>query len=119
MVSNDSFKETVGVIGAGSFGTAIANIIAENNTGVLLYVRDKEKAKKIDKERVSSRQKLYDNIEITNDLQEVAESCEIIFPMVPSANFRDMIMGIAPYLKPYHVLIHGTKGFDLFVPKRE
>lgn len=119
MVSNDSFKEIVGVIGAGSFGTAIANIIAENNTDVLLYVRDKEKAKKIDKERVSSRQKLYDNIEITNDLQEVAESCEIIFPMVPSANFRDMIMGIAPYLKPYHVLIHGTKGFDLFVPKRE
>lgn len=119
MVSKSTSRETVGVIGAGSFGTAIANIIAENRSDVILYVRDPAKAKTIEKERVSSGQKLYDNIRITNNLKEVAEQCEVIFPMVPSANFRAMIMGIAPYLRPYHVLIHGTKGFDLHVPDSE
>ena len=119
MDSKSTSKELIGVIGAGSFGTAIANIIAENNANVLLYVRDPEKAKKVAKERVSSGQKLYDNIEITNSLEQVGNSCEVIFPMVPSANFRKMIVELSPFLKPYHVLIHGTKGFDLFVPEKE
>lgn len=119
MVSKSTSRELVGVIGAGSFGTAIANILAENKSDVLLYVRDPEKAKQIEKDRESSKQKLAENIRITNDLKSVAGQCEIIFPMVPSANFREMIMNLAPYLHPYHVLIHGTKGFDLFVPKKE
>lgn len=118
MDSKSTF-ETIGVIGAGSFGTAIANILAENNSHVLLYVRDPEKARLMDKERMSSRQKLGDNIEITNNLEEIPQRCEVIFPMVPSANFRDMIIELAPHLRPYHVLIHGTKGFDLYVPKKQ
>jgi len=107
------------VIGAGSFGTAVANILAENESNVILYVRDPEKTKKIARERVSSGQNLHDNIEVTNNLEEVPKKCEVIFPMVPSANFRDMIMKLAPHLRPYHVLIQGTKGFDLFVPRKQ
>lgn len=119
MNSKSTSREIVGVIGAGSFGTAIANILAENSSDVVLYVRSKEKAEKIAKIRESSGQKLHDNIEITNELEEIANRCEVIFPMIPSANFRDMIITLSPFLKPYHVLIHGTKGFDLFVPKNE
>ena len=47
MASKSSSKETIGVIGAGSFGTAIANILAENSSDVILYARTKEKAKKM------------------------------------------------------------------------
>ena len=42
----------VGVVGAGSFGTAIANLLAENCEQVILYVRDANKAKKITKSRI-------------------------------------------------------------------
>ncbi len=119
MDSKSSSKEVIGVVGAGSFGTAIANILAENSSDVLLFVRTDEKAKKINETRVSSGQKLADNIRVTRDIGQIAQECEIIFPMVPSANFRDMIISLAPYLKPYHVLIHGTKGFDLHIPKKE
>ncbi len=110
------FKEYIGVIGAGSFGTAIANILAENNASVILYVRNPEKMKQVTKDRISSKQNLHKNIEVTNNLQEIPQKCEIIFPMIPSSNFRKMIVQLAPYLNPYHVLIHGTKGFDMFVP---
>lgn len=119
MDSKSTSKEVVGVIGAGSFGTAVANILAENDAKVILYIRDPEKTKKIAKERVSSGQKLHENIEVTNALEEVPKQCEVIFPMVPSANFRDMIIKLAPHLRPYHVLIHGTKGFDLYVPEKQ
>ena len=119
MDSKSTSKETVGVIGAGSFGTAIANILAENVKQVLLYARSAEKAEKINRTRESADQKLADNIVVTNDLEDVARQCEVIFPMIPSANFRGMITSLSPYLKPYHVLIHGTKGFDLYIPEGE
>lgn len=119
MGSKSSSDEKVGVVGAGSFGTAIANILAENVAEVLLYVRTKEKAQQISKERISSGQKLAENIKIVEELKLVAQECEVIFPMVPSANFREMVLELSPFLKPYHVLIHGTKGFDLHISKKE
>ena len=115
----DTSEEVVGVIGAGSFGTAIANILSENDLKVLLYARDPKKAEEVYKKRINSGRKPGPTVEITNDLKSIAERCEVIFPMIPSAGFRGMISIIAPYLHPYHVLIHGTKGFDLFVPAKE
>jgi len=111
-------KNKVGVIGAGSFGTAVANKLASNSS-VILYVRSQESAERIEKERASAGQPLLDNIAITNSLEEVASSCNIIFPIVPSANFRNMMVDLAPYLRPYHMLIHGTKGLDLKEPKKK
>lgn len=119
MSSKSTSREVVGVIGAGSFGTAIANILAENSADVLLYVRSAEKMKLMQSARESSGQKLHENIRIINSLEEIAKQCEVIFPIIPSSNFRDMIVSLAPFLKPYHVLIHGTKGFDIHVPENE
>jgi glycerol-3-phosphate dehydrogenase (NAD(P)+) len=115
-MSSKSTSKPVAVVGAGSFGTAIANMLCENSSEVILYVRDPEKAKIIEKTRVSSGQQLSDRIEVTNDLKIVGDRCNVIFPVVPSANFRMMMQQLSPHLRPYHILIHGTKGFDLIQP---
>jgi glycerol-3-phosphate dehydrogenase (NAD(P)+) len=111
-------REHVGVIGSGSFGTAVANILAKNSK-VILYARSKETAEKIQATRISSGQKLDDRVTVTNNLEELAMQCNVIFPIVPSANFRDSIQQLAPFLHPYHVLIHGTKGLDLVYPENK
>ena len=103
----------VGVIGGGSFGTALANLLAPNSPHVLFYIRDVEKAALAIKQRESSEQKLADNIEITNDISRIGIECQVIFPAVPSEFFRDMMRNLSPHLHPYHIVIHGTKGFDL------
>ncbi len=118
MTLKNSSKAMIGVVGAGSFGTAISNMIAERSP-VLLYVRDKEKAATIAKTRKNQGNDVHPNITITNTLQEIADQCEIIFPIVPSANFRSMMRQLAPFLRPYHILIHGTKGLDLSIGKDE
>jgi len=118
MTLKSSSKNLIGVVGAGSFGTAIANIIADRNP-VLLFVRDKDKAARIAQTRRNSNQDIHPNITITNNIQQVAEQCEVIFPIIPSANFRSMMVQLAPYLKPYHILIHGTKGLDLNLAPNE
>ena len=116
MTSKSTSNKPVGVIGAGSFGTAVANILAEQSR-VILFARTPEKAEQLKKTRSSSGQSLHDDIEVTNDIQVVANQCEVIFPVVPSENFRAMIKMASPYLRPYHILIHGTKGLDLNLPE--
>lgn len=108
-------KHKVGVIGAGSFGTAIANILAKNSD-VLLYARNPTTAAEITKTRIASNQSIAENIELTSSLEDVASQSNTIFPIVPSANFREMMKQLSPYLHPYHMLIHGTKGLDLTLP---
>lgn len=116
MNSTNISHKFVGVIGAGSFGTAIANMLAEKSR-VLLYVRDKTKADLIRSSGKVGSHQLSDQIKITNDISHIGEQCEIIFPIVPSTNFRSMIKTLAPFLRPYHILIHGTKGLDLILPE--
>ena len=111
MVSKNTSDHPVGVIGAGSFGLAITNILAENSK-VILYARRKEVVDEINLKRTYNGHKMHENVLAINDLKSLAEQCRVIFPIVPSANFREMIVSLAPYLYPYHILIHGTKGLD-------
>ncbi len=112
MDSNNIYNMPVGVVGAGSFGCAVANILAEN-APVLLYARNPEVVEQIQKHKTSGSIGLHENISGTGDLEMLANTCEVIFPVVPSANFRNMIVDLSPFLKPYHILIHGTKGFEV------
>jgi glycerol-3-phosphate dehydrogenase (NAD(P)+) len=104
-------KKPVGVLGAGSFGTAISGLLAKNND-VLLFSRRKEAVDQINKKHVSYGAILPDNVTATDNLQEIAERCDVIYPIIPSSAFRRTMRSLAPHLRPYHILIHGTKGFD-------
>src|SRR5690606_4916714 len=105
-------------VGAGSFGVAIANILAEN-AEVIIYVRKQESADEILNNGTSNGRAIDRKIVPTTDIKHLADTCDVIFPIVPSNNFRDMMKTIGPYLYPYHILIHGTKGLDLAIPKDE
>jgi glycerol-3-phosphate dehydrogenase (NAD(P)+) len=107
-----SDDKPVGVIGAGNFGSAVANLLAPQRN-VLLYVRDETVIQRIQEKRENRGHKMHPNIHPTNNLAEVAQQCNVIFPIVPSAHFRSMMKRLSPYLHPYHILIHGTKGFDI------
>lgn len=118
MTSKSTSKKPVGVIGAGSFGSAIANILAEKSE-VLLYARDSNTVKKIAENKENRGHKLHTNVTPTGDLSYLANSCNVIFPIVPSSAFRSMMQQLSPYLHPYHILIHGTKGLDISLPPGE
>ncbi|MDA1120223.1 MAG: NAD(P)-dependent glycerol-3-phosphate dehydrogenase [Bacteroidetes bacterium] len=112
MTSKNTSGRPIGVIGAGSFGTVVANILSQQSR-VILYARTPEKASRLIKTRQSGQIKLHDNIEVTSELKVVAENCEVLFPIVPSQNFRQLMRAASRHLKPYHIVIHGTKGLDL------
>lgn len=106
-LNNTSNK--VGVIGAGAFGTAIANLLA-HNTDVLLYTRDPEKVEQMQETGISLGKRLAANIGVTSSLEDVTERCNIIFPLIPSEGLQELLCQLAPLLHADHMLIHGIKG---------
>jgi glycerol-3-phosphate dehydrogenase (NAD(P)+) len=108
----------VGVIGAGNFGSTVANLLARHRN-VFLYVRDEKVVQRILETRENRGHKLSKNITPITDLKLLADTCDIIFPIVPSAHFRAMMKKLSPHLHPYHILIHGTKGLDITLPPHQ
>lgn len=113
-----SDDKPIGVIGAGNFGSAVANLLAPQRK-VLLYARDESIIKRIRDTRENRGHKMHPNVEPIDDMSAVASECDIIFPIVPSAHFRSMMRHLSAHLRPYHILIHGTKGFDIQLPGNE
>ncbi|SDC58329.1 glycerol-3-phosphate dehydrogenase (NAD(P)+) [Algoriphagus faecimaris] len=117
MASRKSSKEkTIGVVGIGSFGAAIANMLAEKNK-VMVYARKAEVVEEINSAHQAQGRPLNPAIRATQDPEEVCEACEVLFFMVPSSGFQDVARNFAPFLHPYHLVIHGTKGLCLNLPQ--
>lgn len=108
----DEKKQITGVIGAGSFGTAVANLLAENSK-VLLYARNEKTVKEMQTSRIHRNQDLHENITVINSIEELTTKCNLIFPVVPSDSFSKMLDSFKPFLKPSHILIHATKGLHV------
>ena len=70
-------KQPVGVIGSGSFGLAIANLLSEN-VDVLMYARREEIRRRIER-REGRYESLTANITAVSNLEHVAKECTLIF----------------------------------------
>ena len=101
----------VGVIGAGSFGITVAYLLSVSND-VLVYARDPDDVNRINHDHALHGVKLSPRIKAVTSPQEITDVCEVIFPVIPSDNFRAMMKTFGPLLSPRHILIHGTKGLD-------
>lgn len=107
-----NISKPIGILGVGSFGTVLANIIAEKHP-VLLYARKQDTVENINIKKIHRDIAIHSNISATLDIAEIAHRCDIIFPVLPSYSFREVIRQISPHLTTNHILIHGTKGFDV------
>jgi glycerol-3-phosphate dehydrogenase (NAD(P)+) len=109
-MSEKAKKQLVGVIGSGSFGLAIAELLLEN-VDVLLYARRSEIAEAI-KNREGEYAQVSDKLQVTNNIEEICNRCTLLFVMVPSQGFRAAMKSFSLHLRPSHLIIHGTKGLD-------
>ena len=106
----------VAVLGGGSFGTAISNIVAANGYAAALWFRDAERAATAQRERVNRHYfpdyPLHDNLTITCDLKAALSSAEVVVMAIPSASFRAVARSVAPLLAPHSKVISATKGIE-------
>lgn len=103
----------IAVIGAGSWGTTLAMLLAEKESEIRLWVYEKELVEIIKKERENTvylpGYKLPDNINPTISLREAIESSDIILSVVPSHVVREVFTSIKEFM-PDVPVISATKG---------
>ncbi|MFZ6048789.1 NAD(P)H-dependent glycerol-3-phosphate dehydrogenase [Pseudomonas sp. CR3202] len=108
-------QQPVAVLGGGSFGTAIANLLAENGQRVRQWMRDPEQAEAIRTQRENPRYlkgvKIHPGVEPDNDLAAVLTDCELVFVAVPSSALRTVLEPVAGQLAG-KLLISTTKGIE-------
>lgn len=107
---------TVAVLGGGSFGTAIANIIATNGEETFLWMRDPQRAERSEKIRENVEYlpgyKLHDDLVVSTDLKACIARSDVVAIAVPSDSFREVCQRIAPLITPDTIVISLTKGIE-------
>lgn len=115
-------KNYAGVIGGGSWGTTIANIVGNNEYNVIHWLRDDDVIEQINTQHENIKYlpgfPLSLNITATGNLEEVCSKCRIIFLVVPSKGFREVAYNLGNYINGEHIIIHGTKGLEQNTFKR-
>jgi len=108
--------KTVAVIGAGSWGTALAILLAKNHARIHLWAHRQAHADKINAERCNSRYlpdiPLPDNLQATADLQTALTDVDLVLVVVPSHAFRETLRAIKPFLDAHKHFAWGSKGLE-------
>lgn len=106
----------VAVLGAGSWGTALASVFAKNGSHTTLWARDARVALQINANGRNSRYlpdaDLPKNLIATNDVARALEGAQVVLFAIPSLGMRNMLESLGPKIPDESILCHAVKGFD-------
>jgi glycerol-3-phosphate dehydrogenase (NAD(P)+) len=107
---------SISVLGAGSWGTALAMQAARNGCNTLLWGHDAEHIEKLKQER-KNQQYLPDIafpelMHVTSDLEQAVSFSSILLLAVPSHVFHSNLLNIKPFLSNTSKISWATKGFN-------
>ena len=109
-------KRVVSVIGNGSFGTAIANVIAHNGHRVTIYGRNKEDINNTQESRVNEKYLpgalLYDKIRFTSNIRTAVGKRDIIIFAIPAQQFGSFLEKNAKYIDKNAIIVNLAKGIE-------
>ncbi len=115
-------KMKIAVIGAGGWGTTLANLLACKGYKVKLWAFEKEVVDDINNKKENTRflrgVNLSENLESTNNLKGAIVGAEIIITAIPSSFLRDMAKKISEFIDKDTIVISVTKGLEDITFKR-
>ncbi len=106
----------VTVIGSGSWGTALAVMLAEHGHEVTIWSRRQEAVDELVERRANEKYlpgvKIPAEIGATTDRAEAVAAAEIVILAVPSRAVRQTAKDFAPYFKKEQILVNVAKGLE-------
>ena len=105
----------IAVIGAGSWGTTVASVVAQNQP-TMLWARRDELAKQINTHHQNvdylGGSVLTESLSCSANLQDVVRNASVVMMAVPSNGFREVLIEVAKYISPSAPIVSLTKGLE-------
>lgn len=105
------------VIGAGSWGTALAELLADKGENVWLWGHRPEHIAQIQREGENSRYlpgfPLSENLNLEKDLERAVRDADCVIMVVPSHGYRQVFCSLLPYLQNGVRLVSAVKGIEI------
>lgn len=106
---------SVTVVGAGSWGTTVAHLLA-HNAATLLWARRPELAAEIDAQHQNNHYlpgyDLHPDLRATADLADAVGRADLLVMGVPSHGFRSTLVDVRPHLRPWVPVVSLAKGLE-------
>ncbi|PTK30924.1 NAD(P)H-dependent glycerol-3-phosphate dehydrogenase [Staphylococcus hominis] len=104
------------VFGTGSFGTALANVLAENGHSVLMWGKNENTVDEINQSHQNKRYlkdvTLIETIKATSQLEQAVNFSDIFLIALPTKAIRDVVTEINQHIKTKKTFIHVAKGIE-------
>lgn len=114
--TDNATSAVITVLGAGSYGTALAICLARNGHRTLLWGRDALHVQSMAKVRENTKYlpdcAFPDSLQLEADLVKAVQASDNILVVVPSHAFGDMLKQIKPHLRKNAKIAWATKGLD-------
>lgn len=106
----------IAVLGAGNWGTTLADLIAGNGHAVTLWTRNAAQSEEINTRHTNEGAvpglQISGRVSATTDLGGAVEGAAIVILVVPSQAFRDVSQALGDVLAPEQIVLHATKGLE-------
>lgn len=106
----------IGILGAGTWGTALAILLTDNGHDVTMWTKIENEAKTIEETRNNLKNlpgaSLQPQVKITLDLKEACTDKDIIVMSVASPYVRETSHEACPYIKDGQVVVNVSKGLE-------
>jgi glycerol-3-phosphate dehydrogenase (NAD(P)+) len=107
---------SVAILGGGSWGTALALLLAQAGRSVRIWARSADQVQQFNQTHQNSRYlpqiSLPASVRMTSDLEAAVCEAECVVWAVPSGGLRSISAQVAPLLSPKTVLLSATKGLE-------
>ena len=127
MIRKERMKEepemsNIGVIGAGSWGTALATVVANKGNAVRIFDVDKKHLESMEKHRENVDYlpgvQLSDNIKIAYSNEEALKDADVVLFSAPAQHFRSALNAAKEYIADDAIIINVAKGIEKGTHKR-
>ncbi|MFC0559868.1 NAD(P)H-dependent glycerol-3-phosphate dehydrogenase [Halalkalibacter alkalisediminis] len=110
------------VIGAGSWGTALAMVLADNDHNVRIWARRSDQVNEINEHHTNSKYlpniTLSERITAYTELDKALENVEVVVLVVPTKAIRENVQHMIKFLSKPITIIHASKGIEPGTHKR-
>lgn len=109
-------EKRIAILGGGSFGSAIADLIAAKGLTVHLWMRNKQRVDEVNLKHTNEHYlpgfTLHQSIKAFASLAEAVEQVDLVFVAVPSQSFREVSKQLALLIAPSVMVVSLTKGIE-------